>query len=206
VKYMLRNYIFNIIIKKTKHLLFGVLCFLFMNSLFAVDESGTVNINTGVYISRTTDITWTSGSINLGGGTLEIFGNFTINSGVSLNFNSNSTLIVHGTFTINSSLGINGTLVVYNNFVVNGSITNNSSGLVAVYGNLTTTSTIGSDGYMVVAGNLNTNGSSVTNNNDRIYVFGTSSCSGTGCATINSQRIICFRAKYPIQLRVLIVL
>ncbi|HQN92774.1 MAG TPA: hypothetical protein PLQ09_01530, partial [Prolixibacteraceae bacterium] len=79
--------------------MFGALLLLFAQSLFAVNESGNLNVGNGQYASRATDITWTSGSISLSGGTLEIFGDFTINSGVNFNFNNNSTLIVHGNFT-----------------------------------------------------------------------------------------------------------
>ena len=68
-------------------------------NVLAVDESGNLSIRSGQYESRNTDITWTSGSININGGTLEIFGDFTINSGIGFNLSNNSTLIVHGDFT-----------------------------------------------------------------------------------------------------------
>jgi hypothetical protein len=165
----------------------AVLLLLFVQTLFAVNESGSPNINSGDYEYRATDITWTSGTINLAGGTLEIEGNFTVSSGATLNFNS-GTLIVKGSFTYNNGdFNVNnGTLYVGENLTISsGNMQNNSTGLVIVMGNLTTSGTLGSDGNLVVAGNLDTNGNNVTNNNDQIYVFGTSDCSGSGCSIIN---------------------
>ena len=181
------NFLFNPFF--STHVSKCIILILFLFSGYAgysVNESGNLTINSGSYVSRNTSITWTSGSISVNGGTLEIFGDLNINSGVTLNFNS-GYLLIHGSLIYNGNLTVNGTVEVDNNLIVNGSYQGNGSALTVVDGNMSTTSVLGSDGDLVVAGNFTTNGNIVTNNNDKIYVFGSSACTGAGCSIINSK-------------------
>jgi hypothetical protein len=172
----------------SKNLLcFAALFFLILHSLYAVNESGNLNINSGDNIIRNTPITWISGGISIGsGGSLTINGDLIINSGVNLNLSG--TLIVHGSFRYNGNLQVNGNLAVDGNLTVNGSFHTNGSGLAVVNGDFNSYGGTSSDGILVVNGTLDTHNQSVNFNSTNVYAFGGyANCSSSECAEIKNH-------------------
>ena len=133
-------------------------------STYAVNQSGTLNVTLGNTVTYATPITWTSGDINLNGGTLEIFGDFLLNPGTNLNFNSGN-LIVHGNFTYNGDISFNGNITIDNILDVTGIININvgatlkANGIIKSSGDLNVSGTliVGTGDLKITGGNLNIN-------------------------------------------------
>lgn len=154
-----------------------------------------VSIGAGHIVTYNGNLNFNSGQIQLNGGRLNINGDLTIGSGVTFGSTSlGGTLFVNGDLILNSDFPIDGPL----NVIVTGDVVaysniyfNPGNSIFVVQGDFTHHATLNAhnNGQLIVQGDYTTEGGGSTEiaSGGDIYTFGSTTCSGSGCPSIQDQ-------------------